>query len=294
VLDPLLFLINIIDHAQELHCPHYMFADEVKIVGNPNEQALQEDLDRLMRWTLTWKLPLNVAKCQLLSNAEGGLAYRLMKTDVGGVPVDRVRETRDLVIKVTSDFKPSKQCVEAARRGHWALTRLRRTVASRNPGVLLPLYKSFVRPYLEYAVQAWAPYLKKDALAIERVQRRFTRIFPGLRDMSYGARLKKLNLFSMERRRLRGDLIETFRILKGISDLGENSMFDMNLDTRLRGHSLKLAKTRARLLVRHNYFSNRVVNNWNKLPEDVVRTNNVIDFKRKLDNCWSTVFPNSV
>jgi ribonuclease P/MRP protein subunit RPP40 len=195
---------------------------------------------------------------------------------------------------MTADFKPSRQCAEASRKGHWALTKLRRTLSSRRSEVLVPLYKAFVRPHLEYAVQAWAPYLKKDDLAIEKVQRRFTRFFPGLRDKPYELRLLELQLFSMKRRRLRGDLIETFKILKGFSDMGNSNVFVRNCDTRLRGHSLKLKKHGARLLVRHHHFSNRVVNFWNKLPEEVIQTSSVAEFKSKLDHCWSVVFPDLV
>jgi ribonuclease P/MRP protein subunit RPP40 len=188
-----------------------MFADDVKIVGDPGELRLQNGLHQLSQWTKAWQLPLNVAKCQLLSVIGQRQRELSIATDAGVTSLEAVTEARDLGIRITADFKPTRQCAEAARRGQWALSRLIRTVTSRRPSVLLPLYKAFVRPHLEYAVQAWAPYFKKDCQVIERVQRRFTRLFPETRNQEYELRLTKLNLFSMKRRRLRGDLIETFR-----------------------------------------------------------------------------------
>ena len=82
--------------------------------------------------------------------------------------------------------------------------------------VMLQLYKVLVRPHLEYCAQFWSPYLRKDILALEVVQRRFTRLIPELRGLDYEERLSRLGLYSLEFRRMRGDLIETYKIMKGI------------------------------------------------------------------------------
>ena len=83
------------------------------------------------------------------------------------------------------------------------------------------MYKAIVRPHLEYCVQAWAPYLQKDIITLEKVQRLATRMISGQRGKSYGQRLQGLELFSLQRRRLRGDLIETFKIMKGLSGIAK-------------------------------------------------------------------------
>jgi len=72
---------------------------------------------------------------------------------------------------------------------------------------------NLVRPSLEYCEQFWAPYLRKDVEALERVQKRFTRMIPGMKSLSYEERLRTLALYSLEFRRMRADLIETYRIL---------------------------------------------------------------------------------
>ena len=184
---------------------------------------------------------------------------------------------------------PSKKCKSNSnvpRQGQ-------ETVASRDPYVLLPLYKVHVKPHLEYCVQAWCPSLIKDKTLLEKVQRCFTRMFPSLRLMPYEKRLRELDLFSLERRRLRGNLIETFKILKGLVGTGEH-LFNLCRNTSLRGHSLKLEKMRASTSIRANFFSFRVVNAWNKLPQGVITVNTINDFKMKLDRCWPHLFPELV
>jgi len=74
------------------------------------------------------------------------------------------------------------------------------------------LYKGFIRPRLEYAVQAWSPYLRKDISCLERVQRIATKLVKGLKCLTYEQRLQRLHLTTLEKRRLRGDLIETYKL----------------------------------------------------------------------------------
>ena len=89
----------------------------------------------------------------------------------------------------------------------------------RQKDIMLKLYKVFVRPHLEYCVQAWSPYLKKNIELIEKVQHRFTKMMPGLSVVSYEVRLSWLKLTTLETRRVRGDLIQAFKIIKGIDEL---------------------------------------------------------------------------
>ena len=108
-------------------------------------------------------------------------------------------------------FKPSAQCVAAANKARRALFVLQKAIASRDAEVWIPLYKAYVRPHLEYCVQAWSLYLKKDMATLEQIQRMATRWVTGLKRVPYSERLQRIGLFSLERRRLRGDLIEVYR-----------------------------------------------------------------------------------
>ena len=93
---------------------------------------------------------------------------------------------------------------------------------------MLRLYKTLVRPHVEYSISAWSPHYIKDKNQIEKVQRRFTKMIPELRGLTYGNRLKALKLWTLEERRNRADLIEVFKLFRGISTLPfENFHFDL-------------------------------------------------------------------
>ena len=125
--------------------------------------------------------------------------------------------------------------------------------------------------------------LLKDINRLERIQRRATKLIPELRNKSYESRLKALNLFTLSKRRLRGDMIETFKILKGFEKINYEKYFTIDTNSILRGHEYKLKKDKFSTDIKGNFFFNRVVRHWNKLPSEVVASNTVETFKTRLD-----------
>jgi len=96
---------------------------------------------------------------------------------------------------------------------------IKRTFNTLNKEVFLSLYSTYIRPHLEYCIQVWAPYFKKDIDVLEKVQRRATKLVRCVKNLSYEQRLEYLGIYSLSRRRQRGDLVETYKILRNIEHI---------------------------------------------------------------------------
>jgi len=131
----------------------------------------------------------------------------------------------------------------------------------------LIIYKTYIRPHLEYAICAWSPYLQKDIQCLESVQPAATRLVSGFKKLSYEERLRKVGLTTLEVRRQhkvvrrqRGDLIECYKILTGKENIDPHQFFHLSDNVHgLRGQSLKLSFNRSRLDLRENFFIHRVI-----------------------------------
>jgi len=197
-------------------------------------------------------------------------------------------EERDLGIIVTNNLSVSTQCAEAAKKSMKVLSMIHRQFKDMDKECFVILYKSFVRPHMEFAIQAWSTYLKRDIECLEKVQRRAAKLVKVFKKLCYEDRLRKLNLTSLADRRLKGDLVEAYNSITGREKVKKEDFFVFS-DTgyNLRGHCYKLATTRSRLEDRRNFFSQRVVGLWNLLPAHVVEAPTVNAFKNRYDSTKS-------
>ena len=284
VLGPILFLIYINDLDDSITSNVLKFADDTKLFRKINtdvdKQHLQNDLDRLVKWSEKWQMLFNFGKCKCLHTGHRNMNVNYK---MGGTVLGTTVKEKDLGVTISADMKVSEQCGIAASKGNQILGLIRRNITYKGKKLIIPLYKAIVRPHLEYCIQAWRPYRKKDIDTLERIQRRATKMIPELRDLSYEERLKECGLTTLETRRLRGDQIEVFKILNGYENIDRNMFFSLKKDSRTRGHEVKLVKDQCRLDIRKHSFSQRTINEWNKLSTDCVTASSVNMFKNKVD-----------
>jgi ribonucleases P/MRP protein subunit RPP40 len=138
---------------------------------------------------------------------------------MNGTVLQDVKEEQDLGVVIQDNLKCAKLCAKVVTKANRTLAMIKRNFSNFSDEVVLRLYKSLVRPQLEYAVQAWRPHLKKDIDSTEGVHRRATNLVHYLRGFQYEDRLRALHLTTLETRRLKGDLIEVFKIFKGLDKL---------------------------------------------------------------------------
>lgn len=283
VLGPLLFLVFVNDLDEELVNRLLKFADDAKLYGKVNMESeinsIKGDLKKLCDWAATWGMEFNVNKCLTMH-----FGYKNPNTNyqIDDSILQTTKEEKDLGVIITDNLKVANQCAKAVKTANKILGLVKRTLAIRDKDSILTLYKALVRPHLEYCMSVWRPHLVKDIELLEGVQRRATKIITGFYDLPYEDRLRQLNLTTLETRRIRGDLIEVFKIYHGFTDLNCQDFFTPS-STQLRGHEFKMYKNRIYTDLGKFSFGYRVIDLWNRLPLHAVSCSSVNSFKNKLD-----------
>lgn len=281
ILGPLLFNVFINDLIGSLKSPGVFYADDGKIwravTSTEDIQLLQSDLQIVSNWANTNNLPLNLTKSKVVASSNSN-CY-----SIGSNILQNVNYERDLGVITESTMSVSKQCIAANKKAMRILGLLRRTLGLFEPSILPILLSCYIRPQVEYSIQAWSPWLIRDERLLEAAQRWATKLTRGMWYKSYEERLSELGLFSLKYRRIRGDLILTYKILH-TKDHPCRHLLQRPTTSHLRGHPLKLLHSFSRVNCRRNFFSLRVVTRWNSLPQMIVEADNLEQFKRMLDS----------
>uniref|UniRef100_K7F1X3 Reverse transcriptase domain-containing protein n=1 Tax=Pelodiscus sinensis TaxID=13735 RepID=K7F1X3_PELSI len=284
VLGPILFNLFIADLGTKSGSVLIKFEDDTKLGAIANSEKdrdiIQEDLDDLVNWSDSNRMKFNSEKCKVMHL---GINNKNFSYKLGTHQLEVTEEEKDLGVLVDYRMTMSRHCDMAVKKANTILGCIRRGISSRDKEVLVPLYKALVRPHLEYCVQFWSPMFKKDEFKLDQVQRRATRMIRGMENLSYERRLKELGLFTLTKRRLRGDMIALFKYIRGINTREGEELFKLNTNVDTRTNEYKLAIRKFRLEIRQRFLTIRGVRFWNGLPREVVGAKDLSGFKIKLD-----------
>ena len=286
VLGPILFTIFINDMPDTVKSCMKLFADDAKIFkaieSIEDFNMIQNDLNTLFKWSQIWQLPLNLDKCKGIHYGKNNPAHSYTIGDKS-LNIDTEEKDVGVLFDQTLDFKAhiKKMIAKANQR----VGLIKRSFTKLSKESFKILYKSLVRPILEYCSVIWSPLFKQEALEIEKVQRRATKLIPSLKELNYPERLKSLNITTLAYRRQRTDILQVFRIVKKIDRIPFESFFSYNTQST-RGHSYKLEKPRASTKLRQNFFSHRTIDLWNNLPEKAVKCDTINSFKNAIEKAW--------
>ena len=291
VLGPTLFVIYINDLPDVVESVCKIFADDTKLyreIYTPADQLiLQEDLLSLCKWSEDWLLEFSIPKCKILQygHVKHDFEYEMKDIDMNHIKLPNVKEEKDLGIIFQENLKFDKHINSVVNKTKRLTGLIKRTFSCMNKKMFLTLYKSLIRSIVDYGSTVYYPYTKKNSQLIENIQRRATRIVPQLKGLSYTERLQALNLPTLLYRRERFDLIQIFKIVNHLEDIDSSKFFTFN-DNPTRGHIFQIYKPNVNKSLRQNTFPLRCIDSWNKLDENIVLSESVLEFKSKLDIKW--------
>jgi hypothetical protein len=285
ILGPVLFTIFINDLPEAVKSKCKIFADDTKIYGTPEEgDEIQRDLTRLQEWSGVWNLYFNVNKCKVMHIGKGNPARQYTMTLEGD---ERVIETctteKDLGVTFDALLNFDAHINSAIGKANRMLGLIKRAFDYLTRESFLKLYKALVRPHLEYGNAVWHPRLIRQSVALEKVQRRATRLLGECRDMDYKRRLQYLGLHSLKGRRIRGDLIEIYKIFNSMVDLRVKDMFQQPGYTSTRNSDCKIYNEQWETKIRKFTLRYRNINHWNTLTNSLKHAESTNKFKNTID-----------
>ena len=288
VIGPLLFNVYINDLTNKClftinRSDIYLYADDTKLFSSdPSE--LQTNLNIVECFTSSRQLTLAPSKCQHLAITRKRYATSINQYCIGDHAIETTDKVKDLGILISHDLKWSAHVSYIKANAYTCCYHTLKSFSTRNIWILLKAFVTYVRPKLEYNTSIRSPHFKKDITSIESVQKHFTRVACNRCNIpfsSYADRLNKLNLKSLEYRRLEFDLILLYKICYKLIDIAFDEFFTYAESCyNLRRHHLCI---RSKYLPKHDsfrlFFGNRVVPVWNLQTELIVSLSSLSAFK---------------
>ena len=300
VLGPILFVLYINDLPETVSEGTwiFLFADDTKIFREiksiDDKIVLQKDINSMVEWSEKWLLKFHPDKCVYMSVGNPNkfitpLSWFGEPYNMKGHPLSYSECEKDVGVHVDHDLKFDEHICTKINMANRIMGIAKKTFDRLEPTTFCDIFKGLIRHHLEYAAPVWSPHFAKQKEAIERVQRRATKVVPGLGHLSYPERLRALNLPTLAYRRIRGDMITVFKMINHENigyDRSLPSLFSLSKTNHLRGHDLKLYTHQVDKDIGKFAFQNRIVKIWNSLPNHVVNSKDVISFEKHLDDFW--------
>lgn len=301
VLGPLLFTLFVSDIPEITENFCSLFADDTKIFTAMYDNfdqctsTLQQDLNRIHGWTKRMQMKLHPDKCKVMHLGKNNpqSSYTLEKEDGSLHTLKETSHEKDLGVVVDNKLRYSMHIEGQVHKANRVLGAIKHTFKYMDANTLLLLYKSLIRPHLEYASTVWTAITKRDQDALEKVQRRATRLVPKLANMGYNQRLRELKLPTLSYRRQRADAIQIYKIVNRLDVINleyscpicKQKPLEISRAENTRGHSLKFQIQQTRT-PRCHFLTARALQNWNGLSDYTITRKNVNLFKSGIEKDW--------
>ena len=300
VLGPILFILYVNDIPLQARASVklQLFADDLKLYSNisisplqPSSHPLQQALDTIVKWSTEWQLTINVSKCMCKRLKPSSAHSNTPQYTINGTPLTVSSHVKDLGIVVDDHLSYADHISEITSKANQRVGILFRGFLTRDLNLLRRAFVTYVRPILEYGTVLWSPTLKKYIDQIENVQRRFTKRIPEISELPYFERLKRLNLETLEVRRLRFDLVYYFKILHNLTPHDSNDFFSFHHPpTTLRDNTPLIEIPTKGNRSFFSSFRYRAATCWNNLSPQIKLTDCLAKFKKLLFSLDLTPF----
>ena len=302
VLGPLLFLIHINFLPSYIRNNCKIFADDLKLYLKIRSVSIaslaigvtscQRDIDRIVLVAKSWGLAFNESKCVAMRlhrrNLEWDELGAINRYYMNGKEITLVSSHKDLGVIVDSSLRFHIHIRSIAAKAAGMVSNFLRSTICRSRSFMTSIFKTHIRPLLEFASSLWYTGYLEDVRLLEGIQRRWTRQIEGIEHLPYNERLAILDLYSINGRLLRADLILYWKIFNGHSSILPEDLFTLDTRPGNRGHRFKVQHLFAITEARRRSFSFRCIKEWNALPDSVVSSSSLTSFKSGLHKSLGT------